>query len=617
MNSLSYLLDGLPPKETCDILYQNFLRCIHPIIILLHIPTFHSQYIRFWDWYGSWNREEIPEGILAEIPSFLPLLFAVLFAGYFGPHDVSRDLDLAVNATTLYSAHSHALLLVSFPQSPTIYSLIAFLIVQNLLVREEESLSACSFIGIALRAAQAMGLHRDGAHFRLDPVQAEIRRRVWWHIIHTDVMTCISSGLPPVMVVDNLYDTNMISEVKDEYLNNHEELVVHQSLGQALGAPENWPQLESESGEISDSQIVDIHHVVAIGRYKITTLMRQILRRQFDVEPMSAKDITALKKAVDQQSTETTARIHRIAKMRLPSTTHLLQGLESSGSANINYDSAFQSWSQILLRLMNHKSYCMLYQPLLRGKYGSVSSRARKEYVQILINRPLIINERNSAMRHCHAYIECFLEISTSQLFRPFYWMYPGMYQPLQATAIILADLIKNPDTDEALHSRTLVDRLFSLIGSDGFGSSSEKISKRNLTSAGKDVWEMLRKLRRQAWIKAGLDPEFVWMNPQVEDRKSHSDHPDQGNASEEQEQSQEIVPAITIPNLEPLDTFLQPDTELFSDATWMSNMDISTGPTDQTGQFSLGDVEGFDWQHWDFLLQQSFNMPDPGQSNF
>ena len=220
-------------------------------------------------------------------------------------------------------------------------------------------------------------------------------------------------------------------------------------------------------------------------------------------------------------------------------------------------------------------------------------------------------------MRHCHAYIECFLEICTTQSFRPFYWMYPGMYQPLQATAIILADLIKNPNTDEALHFRTLVDRLFSLIGPDGFGSSLEKTSKRKLTSAGRDVWEMLRKLRRQAWIKAGLDPEFVWLNPQIKGRKSRPEFPAQESASEELEQPQDDVPAITIPNHEPSDAFLQPETELFSDVTWIGNTNLSSGLADRTGQFSLGDVEGFDWQHWDFLLQQSFNMPDPGQANF
>jgi hypothetical protein len=126
----------------------------------------------------------------------------------------------------------------------------------------------------------------------------------------------------------------------------------------------------------------------------------------------------------------------------------------------------------------------------------------------------------------------------------------------------------------------------------------------------------MLRKLRRQAWHKAGLDAEFVWMNPQIKDRKSPSEYPAQGITSEVRGQPEEVVPAITIPNFEPSDTVLQPEIELFSDATWMGNTDLSTGLVDQTGQFSLGD-EGFDWQQWDFLLQQSFNMPDPGQPNF
>ncbi len=189
------------------------------------------------------------------------------------------------------------------------------------------------------------------------------------------------------MVVDNLYDTKMISEVKDEHLNDAEEFV------DQFRDFENRHQFEPILGNASDTQIVDIHHVVAIGRYKITTLMRQILRRQFDVEPMGTKDITALKKAVDQQSSDTTSRIHRIANMHLPTTVHLPRGSESSRSTNTDYDIVFQNWSQILLRLMNHKAYCMFYQPLLRGKYGSVSSRARKEYVKISISHPLITNK--------------------------------------------------------------------------------------------------------------------------------------------------------------------------------------------------------------------------------
>jgi hypothetical protein len=37
--------------------------------------------------------------------------------------------------------------------------------------------------GLAVRIAQALGLHRDGERLRLSPFQSEIRRRIWWHLL--------------------------------------------------------------------------------------------------------------------------------------------------------------------------------------------------------------------------------------------------------------------------------------------------------------------------------------------------------------------------------------------------------------------------------------------------
>ena len=108
--------------------------------------------------------------------------------------------------------------MVAFPRNPTIYSLASFLIVHNLLDREEEPVAACSYVSVALRAAQAMGLHRDGTHFALDRVETEMRRRIWWHIIHTDIMTAIPSALPPLCLSDSIYDTRIICEMKDACL---------------------------------------------------------------------------------------------------------------------------------------------------------------------------------------------------------------------------------------------------------------------------------------------------------------------------------------------------------------------------------------------------------------
>ncbi|KIM94525.1 hypothetical protein OIDMADRAFT_97648, partial [Oidiodendron maius Zn] len=486
--SLSQLLDALPPQEICNELYQKFLDNIHPITPLLHIPTFQSQYIRFWHWFQSWDRRKIPNGLLAETPSFLPLLFAVLFAGSIAastdiPGEDPEVRSFSAISTSLYRSHSQALSLVSFPQSPTIYSLIAYLIAQNLLIREE-SLSSCSFLSVALRIAQAMGLNRDGTYFKLDLIQAEIRRRVWWHIIHTDIMTCFPSGLPPLMVIDDQYDTQMISELKDEYIGGPADGTINQE-------------------EMQHSTQVDIRYVVAVGRYRITNLMRKILRRQFSVLPMSGKDIMTLKEAVDEQSTETGMRIEQIAAMKLNSGGPSRHDQRNNASSSIlgrcpdtSIAKVFQTWSQKLLRLLTHKSYCMLYQPLLKGVYGGLNSRLRKD-----------------ALCHCHAYVETFLDMSTGPEFHPFYWLYPGTYQPLQATAILLDDVLKSPFSEEAQHSRMLVEKLFSLVGPHGIGLSNGRNSNRDLSPAGKEVWEMLRRLRRRAWKKAGIDPDMAWLD--------------------------------------------------------------------------------------------------------
>ena len=195
--------------------------------------------------------------------------------------------------------------------------------------------------------------------------------------------------------------------------------------------------------------------------------------------------------------------------------------------------------------------------------------------------------------------------------------MYPGMYQPLQATAIILADLIKNPTTEEAKHSRNLVDKLFSLIGPDGFGSHMEKQPTRNLSPAGREAWEMLRKLRRQAWKSAGLDPDFVWTDSNMAKKDSNIGVPPQMQINTEIDmlQTNGTSSVIATPNI--VDSTFPLELGQYPDMNWTENFDFNASPSDHSEQFTLGDIDGLDWQQWDFLLQQSFNMPDPGQSYF
>lgn len=72
--------------------------------------------------------------------------------------------------------------------------------------------------GISVRLARRMGLHRDGTSLRLSPFETEMRRRLWWHIVHIDCRTSDLSGAKPSMDVF-LGDTKKPLNIDDEDIN--------------------------------------------------------------------------------------------------------------------------------------------------------------------------------------------------------------------------------------------------------------------------------------------------------------------------------------------------------------------------------------------------------------
>lgn len=49
-----------------------------------------------------------------------------------------------------------------------------------------KTLLASSLLGMAIRTAQRIGIHRDGTNYNLSPWQTEIRRRLWHHLLLLD-----------------------------------------------------------------------------------------------------------------------------------------------------------------------------------------------------------------------------------------------------------------------------------------------------------------------------------------------------------------------------------------------------------------------------------------------
>ena len=94
-----------------------------------------------------------------------------------------------------------------------------------------------------------------------------------------------------------------------------------------------------------------------------------------------------------------------------------------------------------------------------------------------------------------------------------FRWIYPGIYQPLQALSLLLADLT-DPQSDEAGTSRGLVDATFQLYEVDeGIVSHKSHGDRRELSPFGREAWSMLIRTRRRALEQMGKDPHVLLPN--------------------------------------------------------------------------------------------------------
>ena len=78
-------------------------------------------------------------------------------------------------------------------------------------------LSTCySYIGIVLRSAIRMGLHRSVSN-TFNPIEMELRKRIWWIIRKLDTYVGALLGLPQMLSNDDI-DQEMPEEIDDEYI---------------------------------------------------------------------------------------------------------------------------------------------------------------------------------------------------------------------------------------------------------------------------------------------------------------------------------------------------------------------------------------------------------------
>ncbi|KAJ5509937.1 hypothetical protein N7453_002040 [Penicillium expansum] len=509
------MLDHIPTRRQSHILYKGFISGIHAISPIIHPPTILKLYNAFWDWYdySSYSGESCPN------PSFIPLLYAIWYGGSvtISIRTIKAEFNVSSRSAllTIYTEEvTRWLTKIKFPRSPSLQGLAAYLLVQTIVTKEEEPLTTSLFVSLAMRVAQTMGLHRDPAKFGIEPCEAEYRRRLWWHIMHMDGVVAMSSGLPPLVNDENYCDVCETSEIKDTMLGTP----AAESYMKQVASRERLPDNPDDPTICGGPSMVNVYYLTARGKYIMARAIRRILKIQLGTKPLTRQDMEELRSILLDLQLKLNSIINRIPEAKdadkpLMSSRAFSMSKSPDGRSSDTelpgegptgcpeqYHSpvlvCFHKWAKIILSLYIDKAFCVAYQPFLKNARSRIWPAARQ-----------------SALRHCHGFMEKFIQLATDPDFQPFHWSWPGNHQPMHATMIMLIDLYERPYSPEASRSRAFIDSILALSGPDGgvVGGEDGVSTQRPLKDGGREAWDMIRRLRQKAWQKAGLNPRMLW----------------------------------------------------------------------------------------------------------
>ncbi|KAI2616307.1 fungal-specific transcription factor domain-containing protein [Hypoxylon sp. NC1633] len=199
--SREQILAMVPPRKIVDRHVAQFFNNFDMAAFILHRNDFLAEYTNFWD-----NPSAVPI-------MWVGLLFAIMTTSAFlQQQDVGAlgfpAMELQDLLTSYRTLTIHCLVAGDYlrPSRYTIETLLLhFVVDQNMNL--DASIGNWVLIGVIIRIALRVGLHRDPSHWSsIRPLQAELRRRLWIALYQTDFFTSVQVGLPRI-IKDSQCDT--------------------------------------------------------------------------------------------------------------------------------------------------------------------------------------------------------------------------------------------------------------------------------------------------------------------------------------------------------------------------------------------------------------------------
>jgi hypothetical protein len=90
-----------------------------------------------------------------------------------------------------------------------------------------------------------------------------VRRRVWWQLVHCDVVQASASGLTPILEKVN-WDVEEISELKDEYIGTQ----AGRDYEAAVAAGTREKDMADDPRAATATSMVSTGSILALGKFR-------------------------------------------------------------------------------------------------------------------------------------------------------------------------------------------------------------------------------------------------------------------------------------------------------------------------------------------------------------
>lgn len=204
------LINFLPAKGAGDVLIRKYYENVHFPVRVVHWPSFQLHYDNFWTAVlaglepPAWQQSLVLATLFSAVASMPEGDVAAIFA-----RPKSTVLGNFQTGTEVALSKASFLRATKFE---TLQALVIYLIP---MCRDQISRAHSVIVGMAIRLAECMGLHRDPQDvYGLGPVECHVRRIAWFQLCTLDFRTCETQGPRPGIKRED-YDTRFPMNIND------------------------------------------------------------------------------------------------------------------------------------------------------------------------------------------------------------------------------------------------------------------------------------------------------------------------------------------------------------------------------------------------------------------